>query len=109
MGNSGLPKLLGAGFTRIQPALCGYCQHYRDPDDRSWAEYCAAKGKVLVNAHTLTGRCKQFERAEVQPVPDATIAEWRAEAQKMQDWKRDRPKPWWQLIADDLKQNEPST
>lgn len=91
MSNNGLAKLTGAPFTRIQPGLCGYCKFYEfHPEAGEWAEQCGAKGKILSNPHAVHGRCKLFERAEVQPVKDETIKEWVQSAQEYQGWKERR-------------------
>ena len=86
MGNNGLYKLYGASYTRIQPALCGFCKHYHaNINDAGW-DKCDAKNKLLSNPHVIEGKCKDFNHGG-QRVPDETIASWKQDAQEYQDMR----------------------
>lgn len=87
MANNGLHKIIGSQFTRVQPALCGYCVHYRPLAQDVW-DVCSAKGKLLSNPHALEGKCSQFERAPEPTASIEVIAEWRETAQDHQNRRK---------------------
>ena len=89
MSNNGLHKLIGAQFTRVQPALCGQCIHYCPLAHDIW-DVCAAKQKLLSNPHAVKGSCKDFVQAPEQIATDEVITGWNESAREHQDYLKKR-------------------